>query len=48
MKTVYDLMKIICNTSYRTSMYHVERVPTLTTTGHMICISVDMIFGGEY
>lgn len=48
MKTVYDLMKVICNTNYRSPMYNVSLVPKLTTTGHMICISVDMIFGGEY
>lgn len=52
MKTVYDVVKCICDSTYRTPLYNSCRCNgktlRLTVMGNMINISIMMILGGEY
>ena len=50
MKTVYDVVKCICDSTYRTPLYNScnGKMLKLTVMGNMINISIMMILGGEY
>ena len=54
MKTVYDVVKCICDSTYRTPYYYTNmhrcngKTFKLTVMGNMINISIMMILGGEY
>lgn len=52
MKTLLDYLKVICEGDYSSPLYIMPKsmygFARLTTLGHMVYISYDMLYGGEY